>query len=61
MEHLTKSKQAKEFLAKAGIEISPKSCYNSVTLVNVDGETLEIESDLLFGITGVPGLYVKEG
>lgn len=61
MKHITESKEAKEFLAKAGLEIKQDSCHNYITLVDVDGNELTMISESEFGVAaGIPGIYVEE-
>jgi len=60
--HLTESKIAAEFLAKAGVSISNNSSLNAVSLIiDETGESLCIWAET-FSNEGlnIPGLYVEE-
>lgn len=60
MEHSSKSKELKDFLAAAGILIDESTCHNVLTLRSAaTGETVELEAISEDGVAfGIPGIYV---
>ena len=60
-EHLTKSKEAKEFFKDANIKISKKSAHNTITLIAANGKKLTLWAESDSGIAaGIPGIYIDE-
>ena len=61
MKHITESKEAKEFLKRAGLKISKDSVHNFVVLENKKGEKLKLWAESELNVAaGIPGIFIEK-